>query len=301
MSKELSLILLITLFLAGPARALEVAVVQSSAARPYEELHREVSQALSDALPGRGLKKISNYREYSFLLGADNPETARQRIKARNTDLIIAIGGPALTAVAEIKTIPIIALLVTPNQAAAARKDGTNIVTFPLKIAPGQALKAVSERLPQIRQVGVVYDPERTGQIIAASRQACPELKLITRHVTASRQVGKATRELAGRIDLLWLTPDLTAITPLTEASYLLFSIQEQVPLLAFTPAQLQHGATFAYVFDYSAMAKQMARLAHQIARGVPMARLKAPSYSPGKLLVNEIALSKLGLEEARP
>ncbi len=300
----LLLALLITLLSPlSPAWAFEVTVVQSSMAKPYQEVHNSFSQELRHRLPRSGLKAIASFQENSiYLTKDDQPKVTRSLVLSQSPDLIVAIGQQALAVVSPITTIPIITLLVAVPERVSGPQD--NILNCPLTTRPGQALKEILQRLPKIKRIGVVYDPSRSGSKIKAIKKACPDLLFIERPISNSRYVIKETESLAGKIDLLLMVPDITAVTPLTESTYILFSLQQRVPLVGFTAQHLKRGATFAYVFDFASMGNQAAALASKLKKGTPLTRLKTPDYAASRLLTNEIVAKKLGLQlpkEERP
>lgn len=290
-------LLLIILLLCplATAHAFEVAVVQSGLARPYQQVHDHFHQALANKLSSRGLKSISPAQLSSIYLSKeDQPALIRQQLLRQQPDLIVAIGQQALTFVAPLDFSPIIALLVARPQLPSPRPD--HILLMPVRMAPEAGLAAVLARLPELQRAGVVYNPEQSGPAVEAAQQALPQLEIVGRPLQQSRYVIRETEALAGKIDLLWLVPDITAVTPLTESTYILFSLQQQVPVLGFTRQQLKRGASFAYVLDLEKMAQQAATFASYIEAGQPISQLATASHAPGRLLVNDIVVNKLGL-----
>lgn len=279
----------------SPAWGFEVTVVQSSTALPYQQVHNSLSKNLALHLPQYGLKAVNTFMENSIVLGANYDEqTVLHKLHGQQPDLIIAIGYQALAVVSPIKDIPIFSLLVTTNQQ--YKKNHSNIIYFPITTRPGQGLKEIQKLLPAYKRIGVIYDPARSTTLINDIRRACPDITFITRQIHDSRAIIKQIATLQDRIDLLLLIPDLTSVTPLTESTYILFSIQQQVPLLAFTEQQLKHGASFAYVIDFATIGRQVAKLAEEMSKGKPFSQLTPPTFAPGHLLINKIVVKKLEL-----
>ncbi len=127
---------------------------------------------------------------------------------------------------------------------------------------PKMQLDELTRYLPSIRRVGIIYDPKRSSKLVNQLASIRPDLEFVSLATDTSAEVPALINSLRGRVDLLWMLPDLTATNRKTMQSYFLFSIKNKVPLLTFSEKFLKHGATIAVTFDIESMVEQAADLA---------------------------------------
>jgi putative ABC transport system substrate-binding protein len=88
-----------------------------------------------------------------------------QTVRSFTPDLIIAIGHEALDRVKDFRQQPIVFLLVPfPGH---DMKNRTNITGVGMNISPTRQLAALIGKIPDIKRVGLVYDPEKTNDLVA--------------------------------------------------------------------------------------------------------------------------------------
>ncbi|MBU0943244.1 MAG: hypothetical protein KJ804_21110 [Proteobacteria bacterium] len=299
MRQRLFLILLFSFLLPGQAWSFEVLVLQSGEAPPYARAAQAFSDLLLPALPNQGVKSIANNSLCTYTIAKGEKRAAVARlIDEQLPDLVVAIGKKALQAAVSSKR-PVVYLLVP--QAQALLPAGHQATGVLLENSLGREFAEIRRLLPHLKRVGVVYDPERCESLVSQAVAAQSELTFIRRPITSGKEVVGQLEGLKGEIDLLWMVPDLTAVSPQTEQSYYRFSLQEQIPLFSFSEIHLAHGATLATTFDWQEMGKQAAILALDVLSGT--APQDIPPLQPEKvrIRVNVKIAEKINLQFAVP
>lgn len=288
---------------AAPARAAEILAVLGARLPPYERALAEFRTQLS-RLPAAGPKAIEPDTITELVLTEAGPGGLARALRDRRPALVLALGRSALLAAAELPQrapVPILYLLapgVPPEVRARPHVTGVE-----LAVPPAATLAALREVLPGVRRVGLLYDPRHTGALVEEARPAARAagLDLVALPVQESRQVPARLGELAGRVDLLWLLPDLTVATPEGAASFVQFSQRHRVPVLAFSRPYVERGATLAIAADSAGLAAQAARLARRLLAGESPERVGPEPPARLSVTVNRAVAAMLSIEPRRP
>ncbi|MCJ7599934.1 MAG: hypothetical protein MUO63_00365 [Desulfobulbaceae bacterium] len=295
MKKTLFLIMIILLAGARTALACEIVVVKSGNQTSVEQVARTFYDELHHNLPAHGVKSIAP-RPFCEIDISENPSKSavEQQIRETHPDLILALGRDALLAVRDIRDIPVIYLLVVAPEIIIDGHD--NITGINLEIPPKLQLDELSRLLPQVRRIGVIYNTARSAMDIQQARLARPDLQFVALNAQSTREVPALLEELRGRVDLIWLLPDLTVTNPEILESYFLFSFKNKVPVLAFAEKYLKNGAAIVVTFDLQAMAEQAAGMAARIMGGEPVSAVPRMDISRVKTIINPAVTKKLQL-----
>lgn len=293
--------LLLTFFLffalPGQAWSFDVLVLKSGEAVPYTLVEQAFCDQLRLALPDRGIKAIVRDSIGKYTIGkSENRSAVARRVEARRPDLVVAVGKKALQA-AVMTSRPVVYLLVP--RAETILPVGHRATGVSLESCSGSEFAKILRILPEVKRVGVVYDRSKTEGLIRRTMVARPELTFILRPITSAQDVAGQLESLKGEIDLLWMVPDLTAVSPQTEQSYYRFSLEQQVPLFSFSAKHLAHGATLAAVFDWEEMGEKGAELALQVLSGTPPQDIPPVSPERVRIQVNGKTALKINLQLA--
>lgn len=298
MNKLFLLIIISCISMANTALGYEIVVVKSSLSKINEQLQHTFALEVDKHPLFLGLKSIqpNQIKEIVIARGEKKEESA---LKIRNSrpDLILALGARALEASMSVPGIPIVHLLVIDAEKIigdAPRVSGISL-TVPTKVQ----LDAVTRYLPLVKRIGLVYDPKRSGTIIEQFTTARPDLQFISLAAHNTTEVPGLINSLRGKIDLLWMLPDLTTTNQKTIESYFLFSIRNKIPLLTFSEKFLKHGATIAVTFDIDGMAAQAAELAMDMLSGQNAGTRAAVSVPRVKTIINHKIAAKLNISVA--
>ena len=288
--------------LAGRAFGHEIVVLESSATKINQQIQEKFIDEFNKRIPHTGLKAIQPNRMRRVVISkGNNKEGDVRRVQGMHPDVILALGGKALETALLVPDTPVVHLLVIhPENYLETMTDKTRPVTgVSLSVPPKVQLDEMSHHFPDVKRVGLVYDPNRSGNFAGPLNSLRPDLNFIALETGDISQVPDLIHSLRGKVDLLWMLPDLTTTNKITLQSYVLFSIRNKIPLLTFSEKLLRHGATIAVTFDTDEMARHAAKLAVDIVLqriGTGQTALVDP---PVKTIINDNIAEKLGIPVA--
>lgn len=291
--KKLLLLIFIFHSLAEHAIAYDIAMVKSSLNRVNEQVQLTIIEEMNKRAPHYGLKTVQPLQFIDVIIDKNEPGgDSAKKIHNTHPDLIMALGARALKAALGVQDIPIVYLLVVdPEKIIHNRTDVTGIS---LTIPSTTQFKEVRRYLPQVKRVGVVYDPMNSSEAVDQIRTAGTDLQIISLAAENTTAVPALLRSLQGRVDLLWMLPDITVTNGKTLPSYFSFSLQNKVPLLTFSEKFLNQGATIAVTFDLEGIAMQAAEIGIDILSSNQKRTL--PTHVPPRIrtLINHKIAAKL-------
>ena len=291
------ILFLIVFLLAGVAHGQsvkEVLVVGKTGFPPHEVVRRTFEREFSGFVlvtGGKAIKSGLHFHEVPVGRG-DSAQTVAAKVRSYQPDLILALGAEALAVADHFSSVPVISLLVINPEKKI--NSHTNIIGIDLAIPAKVQLDEATRFLPQVKRVGVIFDPVRSGAIVAEARAVRPDLEFVALAADSAREVQDLLKQLRGRIDLLWMLPDLTVTNTKTIDSYLRFSFEYKVPLLVFSEKYLKLGAAIAVTFDIEAMAVEAARIGAGILTRADSADLRPRITAGRKTVINENILHKM-------
>jgi len=259
--RRVALLLLLALLWPGAVAAERVVTLRSATLVVYDNALDAFKHRYQAQLGPSAAKTVAPIQYIDLVLDDLGPTTPAA-VRAARPDLLVTVGQGALESVAGLTGIPVVHLLaVTVPEALSKRSD---VVGIALIVAPDPWVEAFVRTTPGRTRVGVVYDPRRTGAWVerAVAFGGLQGLSVTAVAVSHARGVGEALEFLRGRVDALWMIPDLTAVTPASVAVLARFSLEEGVPLFTFAEKYLSAGATAAFVVDPAAAGSQSASLA---------------------------------------
>jgi len=283
--KLLKITLLISLiFLQTSAKAdQKILVVQSMKFKPYEE-----------ALKGFKMTCKCDVNEI-FITDIDQTDVVKEVRKTIPT-IILAIGIDALAKVKRIKDTPIIYLMVpNPGQELSGEQ---NITGVNISIPPEKHLKTLKEVQLHDKRVGLLYNPRKTGHFVKRAEKIAHTMgiNLITKQVNSSKDIPKLLARMKHKIDLFWMIPDPTVITPETVTYLFYFSIDNKIPVLTFSEKYLNIGAFMSISIDPFDLGKQAGEIAKKILSGTNVRNISAVEARTAVTSVNMTVAKKMGI-----
>ena len=278
------LLLIIALICFGPTAALagDVLVVQGHAVKPYEE-----------AL--RGFKSVCGDVKRYYIEDLESKDMAAV-VRQESPRVILAIGPEALRKVQGVKNVPIVYLMVVnPKQAYKGNSDITGIT---MNAPPEKYLDLMARMSPRPKTIGIIYDSSKSGHLVKRAQQAAREqgFQLLTREVHRSKEVAAALQDLNGSIDLLWMLPDTTVVTPETVELFLLVSHERRIPVISFAAKYVEMGALAALIIDSYDQGQQAGEMAREILDGKQVADLPRTEARAVALKINQHVARKIGV-----
>jgi len=278
-----ALTLVIVLLLGTPAGAQEIVVVQSLKVKPYE-----------DAL--RGFKSVWTGKIKKLILPEMEGADAVREIREAKPDLVLAIGAEALAKVRKIQDIPIVYLMVLNPQTILQGEE--NITGVSMNIPPEKQLAALQKVLPQVRRVGLLYDPHKSGPLVKKAQVAARAagIELVTKEVHNPKDVPELANSMKGMIQAFWVIPDTTVVTPETMEFLLFFFMDHRIPVLAFSNKYVEAGALMSLDIDAFTQGKQAGEAARKIESGTDVREIARLDGRNAVLTINVRVAKKLGI-----
>ena len=261
-----------------------VLVVQSLSVTPYEE-------ALA------GFKSVCDAEITKVVLSDQEKNSPSQIIQSNKPKLILAIGMDALAKVKEIKDIPIIYMMVLNPQAISSGEK--NISGIRMTLSPEKQVNTLLEVLPAIKRIGILYNPDRTGNFIQGAINAANNsgVTLVTEKAQSTKEVPSAlTRNIQNKIDAFWMIPDITVYSLETVEFLLLFFLEHQIPIISFSEKYVEFGALMSISIDPFDIGNQAGEMAKKILSNSGEQDVQRIDARKAVILINLKMAKKLGI-----
>ena len=269
----LAVFCLIGMGLPPGASATEIVILKSAEITAYNQAINGFRAALAGS---------ATITEYDMQGDAGRGRKLARKVRASNADLLLAVGiKAALAAKLEIVDIPIIYRMVLDPE-----KNGLNaqnMVGIMLEVPLERQFKEMRSVLPGLKRLGVLYDPEKTGDLLEDARRISKVfgVELIARQVHSEKEIPAALRGLIPRVDALWLIPDSTVLTEESISFLLTTTLDSNIPVIGFSSELVRSGALVGLSVNYEDVGRQAALLARKLFS----AQIKAPATFPPEKL----------------
>ena len=193
-------------------------------------------------------------------------EDVLSQIKKSNPKLIFAIGKiSANLANSNFSELPIIFSLVpNPEQ---YNLYGKNIYGVRLDVNPKSQIDYLRKIFPKVRNIGILYNAQRSQEIIDSIRKEASNLNIgiVAVNVSSNSQIAEAISSLEGKIDSFWLITDSTVANNVVFERLLIFTLSNKIPLLCPARAFVDKGGLFALDVDFRDLGAQAAQIANEL------------------------------------
>jgi putative ABC transport system substrate-binding protein len=244
-------------FLPYPCKsfAFNVLVIESEAFKAYDYVIE-------------GFQHGCNCRVIKVLSCGDSRCNMKEQIKQSKPHMILAIGDDALLTLKHTHNTPIIYTMVFDAKRLSA--DQNNIFGINMIIPPLKQLAVFKDLFPSIKRIGIIYNPNNSRNLVSEALDAARtgDIVLIDAKILQSRELPPALNSMAGKIDALWLLPDIT-VTNYENIEYImLFSLEHKVPVFTFTDNHLGVGAALSISIDPFKLGLQAGKLSDAVYSG---------------------------------
>jgi putative ABC transport system substrate-binding protein len=280
--------------------------------RPEGEDNRYVN-AFREGLRAHGYVEGRNIQLIESSLVNKYPlfPRAAATLIAEPVDVIVTYGRTAATAAAKAtSTIPIVAMMSTDPVAAGfalslARpgKNMTGVMSIGIEVGQ-KRLEFLKQLLPQLRTVGVPFNPESAGELIGIKtlESAARSLKLDLRLIGV-RQIN----ELSGALE----TAARTGVQAFAPAPSTMFSINAQavvdvirktrLPAVYFDEEFVRAGGLISYGASQAAIFRRSAAYVDKILKGTNPGDIPMEQPTVFELIVNLRAAKDMRLDVPQP
>ncbi len=220
------------------------------------------------------------------------------QLQAMNPDAIFAIG-PAAAKLARtaFARVPLV-YAVVPNPEGLGLR-GAGVTGVAMSVHPKKSFQLLRAMPKKITRVGVIYNPQKSGDYVAEGQKAAEALgfqlvtKTITKTTDGEQDVPVALRDLIDKIDVFWLIPDSTVVSRNSFKFILQTTLEKSVPLLVFSSELVKAGALLGLSPDFGD-AGDKAGAAIEMILGGKKAEAIPISYPDGRLDINDQVAEKL-------
>ncbi|RXJ74611.1 ABC transporter substrate-binding protein [Veronia nyctiphanis] len=257
-----------------------------------------------------GLKKLG-YEEgknldFTYQTAQGNPAIAVQiarQFVGESPDVLVGIATPTAQAlVSSTKKIPVVFTAVTDPVGAKLLKNmdkpEANVTGLSDLSPVAQHLALAKELLPNMKSIGVVYNPGEANAVtlVELLREAAEKegIKVVEGTALKSADVQSAAQIVASQSDAIYAPTDNTvasAIDGLVNAAN-----QAKKPVIGGATSYIPNGAIAALGFDYYQIGVQTADYVAAILNGKSPSELPARVATGSDLAVNLKAAEKLGI-----
>jgi putative ABC transport system substrate-binding protein len=248
---------------------LRIAVVLSRDLAPYREALRGFEDVLKES--GRAYK----FHEFSADGFAALQGTLVEKIRARDPDLIFTVGSSATNLVSdEIRDLPIVFSMVLPSSGNRSllelKQARPNLTGASMEVPVRTQFTKLKEVLPSVKRIGVLYDPDVSGPMIAEAAETARDLglELVPLEVSSESDVLDRTRTLADNVDVLWSVADSTVFSDQSLRHILLETLRNRIPFVGLSPSFVKAGALLAFSTDYRDLGRQAGEQSLRILTG---------------------------------
>jgi len=282
------LVLLFSFFYAHNAFAQEVCVVMSKRIAPYLRAFEGMKEVV-----GRSVIK-----RFDLDGRRERGSEAVREIRQDGCRLVVTVGSLALETIRpQINDLPIIYTMVS-NPSSLVRHAG-NIAGLSIDPTPRDLIAALKRLMPNCSRIGVVYDPDHTGEYIERL-----EKEIESRGMTLDKHVAKNVKEavnvaeqLVHHVDVMMMVPGPISANQTVFEFILLEGLRKGVPLVGLSRKHVKEGAIFAVTVDYRKIGIRTGELVKKVLAGMPPGSLKNTSFGRGSLVINLKMARKIGLD----
>lgn len=276
------IIILFTLCSPSTAAAARIAVVQSINIKPY-----------NNAL--QGLKSACNCNVEKYVVSEMKGTDIAKEVYSSKPDVVVAIGMDALRRVGTIKK-PIVYLMVVNPQSIFSSNN--NITGVSMNISVDKQLNVMKQTLPGIKNIGLLHDPAKTDNFVKDANRAAGSagVNIVSRRVRRPKDYPSQLTSLKGKIDAVWMIPDVTITTPETVEFLFLFSINNRIPVITFSDKYIDMGALMSINIDPFDIGKQAGEMVYDILSGKDVNVIPRTDARKLDITINQRTAKKLGI-----
>lgn len=278
--------------LSGIAAENTVIIIQSQKIPAYNE----AIQGFKEGCKG---KNISIQAIYDLEGDMEEGNRIIQNIKDSKPTprAILAIGVLAATLVRELfPDVPIIFCMVINHDR--FNLQGTNITGISSEASLEDQFTILKELLGTHKNIGVIYDPAKTGKTISEATLVAEKFKfnLIKTEVSSEREVVPSLKNMIDKIDALWMTPDSTVITKNTLNVISEITMEHRLPIFCTSDAIVKTGALVSISPNYRYTGIQAAQLVQTLLNDPTKTSLGIKKPDKLKLTLNTQTAKLMGI-----
>ena len=269
-----SLAVILCSALCAPATAAErqynIAILKSWDIAPYNITLEGFNEVLAAKKPP------CNTVIYDLGGKVDKPEDILRKIRASEPDVILTIGTRATSLVAKsFNDTPIVFSAVLYPVASKfvpdMKRPGGNITGAALDVPIERQFKTLSEIVPKLKRVGVLYSPQETQLVIEEAKRVAElmNLELLAEQVSSESDVDDALKKLdRQKMDALWSVVDGIVLSPASTGYIGKYVVHRGIPFMVPSKKYITDGALVTLTADVRDCGRQAGEIVLRILNG---------------------------------
>jgi putative ABC transport system substrate-binding protein len=132
-----------------------------------------------------------------------------------------------------------------------------------LRIPVSRQLTEIRAALPEIRRIGILFDPDHNSDFFSNARTIGLGLGLsiVPLEVQSRPEIPVAIRTDPHDVEAIWLIPDRTVITESVVQFIIKEALLRRTPVIGFNRFFYESGALLSFIIDYREVGRQTGRL----------------------------------------
>ncbi len=208
----------------------------------------------------------TTFLEYDMQGDMSRGRKLARKIRASDATLLLAIGvKAALVSKLEILDIPVVfCMVLDPDK---HDLKAPNMTGIRLDVPVERQFRTLRLILPPAKRIGVLYDPEKTGNMVEEARLIAKAtgFELVEREVRTEKDMPAMLRAIIPQIEALWLIPDSTVLTDDSLKFVMGATLDANIPVIGFSSELVRSGALVGLSVRYEDVGKQAGLLARKI------------------------------------
>ena len=261
---------LILLPLHGVLATEMIIAVKSVEAEPFAEAFRGFKEALAKY----GSQVAIN--EYTMQEGAQEEAKILSDIKQQRPTLVLTLGSAATAVIRkQVREVPVVFCMVLNPVASglvhSLQSSGNNLTGASLDIPVRLQFDTLKAVVPSVKRVGVLYNPQETGEVVSTAAQVAAErgLELVMLPIRSADKLQEVLDTHKKKLDALWAVADSTVFASDRAIEFLLRkTLEYRLPFMGLSPGFVKAGALFALSVDYTDVGTQCGEQAVHILAG---------------------------------
>lgn len=247
-----------------------IMAVKSVEAGPYADAFQGFKAALAKSGSQVTIK------EYTVQEGGREEARILSGIEQQRPALIMTLGSAATTWIhRQVQHVPVVFCMVLNPVASglvqSLQSSGNNLTGASLDIPVRRQFETLQAVVPTVKRVGVLYNPQETGEVVSSAVQVAADLglTLIAMPVSAADKLQETLEQHKKQLDALWSVADSTVFASDRAIEFLLRkTLEYRLPFMGLSPGFVKAGALLALSVDYADVGAQCAEQAVQILTG---------------------------------
>jgi putative ABC transport system substrate-binding protein len=285
-------LLMAVVLIAPLASAAEVAILKSADVAYYDQAIQAFRSIQSSN---------TTITEYNLAGNLARGREIAKSLRGAPPDLVFAVGlKAALAAKLELVDTPTLFCLVLNPESHGL--PAPNMTGISMRVSPDEQLASIRTMAPHAKRIGLLYDPDQTGPVVAEAQLVARKLgiEVLAVAVDDSATVPNALRKMLPKIDLFWLLQDQTVVTHDSLEFILRTTLDSKVPVFGFSPTLVQQGALGALVINARDIGRQAGALASAMLRDRVPTRQPLQEPTHPELAINLNTADYFGLSPSR-